>query len=430
MKPVSDVILGVVDSGLFLPIAQKLGEQCKHVYYWTPNDRCMVKLDDNIIGDGFENIERVQDIWSIKNQCDGFCFPDIGMGGLQKELIDQGFPVWGHRGGDVLESNRGLFLDTLKELRMDVPEYKVAKGLSELRSILKDEEDKYIKVSKFRGDFETLHWRSFREDETALDELAYKLGPAKELLTFYILDPIETDIEDGTDSYCINGQFPNKVMHGIEQKDKSYLCSIQDSSDIDERVRIVNELFAPVLKSFDYRGFFSTEVRISGDKGFFIDPTCRAGSPPSQVMTELFSNLGEIVWAGANGELVEPKPSSQFGVQALMTVDREECEWMVMDIPNEIRQWTKFGFGCEIDGRICEPPHCMGHTAGWLVAIGDTIQESIESLKDHASQLPDGVGCDIDSLAKLLKEAESAKDEGIEFSNQPIPEPAIILESI
>lgn len=428
MKQAPDVICCCVDNGLFIPVAQKLGEQFKHVYYWSPNDRCMTKIADSIVGDGFETIERVESLWDVYNEVDLWMFPDIGFGGLQKHLVAEGKSVWGHHGGDVLETNRGLFLKTLKRLSMDVPHYEVIKGLTNLRLHLKDLEDKYVKASKWRGDFETMHWRSFREDESTLDEHAYKLGPAKELVTFYVLDPIETDIEDGTDSYCIDGKFPKTVMHGIERKDKSYLCSIQPMLDIDERVRNVNDKFGPVLADYGYRGFFSTEVRISGDKGYFIDPTARCGSPPSQVMTELFSNLGEIVWAGANGGLVEPEPSAAFGVQALLTVDRDEHEWIVMDIPESIRQWVKCGFAAEIDGRICEPPHALGNMAGWLVATGDTIKEAIANLKEHAAELPDGVDCDVDSIAKLLQEAEAAKEEGIEFTNQEIPEPSIVID--
>lgn len=427
MKPTEEVVACVIDKGLFLPIAQKLGEQFKKVYYWSPWDDIAPKMEKGVIGDGFDTIERVTDIWSIKDKCDLFVCCDVGFAGLQRELVSQGFPVWGHHGADELETKRGLFLETLEKVGMLVPKYQKITGISKLREYLKDKEDKWIKMSRWRGDWETLHWRDWEHDEMTLDGYAWKFGPMKEVATFYVFDPIDTDIEDGIDAYSIDGHFPSTVMHGLECKDRSYLCSVQPMDDIDERVRIVPEKFGPVLAKYGYRGFFSCEVRIKEQDSFFIDPTCRAASPPSQVMTELFGNLGEIVWKGANGILVEPEPTAKFGVQALIKFERDPCEWVVLDIPEEIRQWTKFGFACQVDGKICIPPHALEAMIGWLVATGDTIEEAIDNLKEYREQLPDGLDCDVDSLAKLLQEAQEADKMGIEFTDEKIPEPSSVL---
>jgi hypothetical protein len=427
LKPTSEVVACVVDKGLFLPIAQKLGEQFKKVYYWTPWDDCMPKLERGVIGDGFSTIERVKDIWTIKDKCDLFVFCDVGFSGLQKELISQGFPVWGHHGADELETQRGLFLEQLKELGMLVPKYEKVVGLTALREHLRDEEDKWIKVSRWRGDWETLHWRDWEHDESTLDGYAYRFGPLKDSIIFYVFDSIETDIEDGIDAYCIDGQFPQTVIHGLEWKDRSYLCSIQPMRDVDERVTLVPEKFGPVFRDYGYRGFFSCEVRIKDNNSYFIDPTCRAGSPPSQVMIELIGNLGDVVWQGANGVLVEMEPTAQFGVQALIKTDRDPCDWEVIDVPNSIKQWTKFGFACEVNGKICIPPHPLGGMLGWLVATGDSIEEAIDNLKEYRQELPDGLECDVDSIANLLKEAETAKEEGIEFTDGKLPKPEIVL---
>lgn len=423
----SGVVACVVDHGLFLPVAQKLAEQYAHVYVWNPWDGVAPKLAQGIIGDGFENLERVSDIWRIKKKCDLFVFPDVGFAGLQRELLSQGYPVWGHHGADELETQRGLFLEQLKEVGMEVPQHDVIHGITALRAHLKDKEDKWIKISKWRGDWETLHWRDWEHDESTLDGYAYRFGPAKELITFYVFESIETDIEDGIDTYCIDGQFPQTVMHGMECKDRSYLCSVQPMADIDERVRIVPDKFGPVLKEYGYRGFFSCEVRIKDQDSYFIDPTCRAASPPSQVMTELFGNLGEIVWEGANGRLVEPEPTAEFGVQALIKSERDPDEWEVLDLPDELRRWVKCGFACEINGRVCIPPHELGGMIGWLTATGDSMEEAIDNLKAYAKELPDGLDCDVDSLAKLLQEAETAKEEGIEFTEDKLPDPEVVL---
>jgi len=429
MKPVSEVTFCVIDKGLFPHVASKLGEQAAKCYYWTPWDSAFPKIENGLIGDGQETMQRVLDFWSVKDKVDAFVFPDVGFGGLQKELIAQGYPVWGHRGGDELELNRGLFLRTLAELKMDVPGYEVVTGITNLRLFLADKEDKYVKVSRWRGNVETFHWNSQKQDEYALDALAFQLGQAKELIVFYVLDAIETDIEDGIDTYSIDGAYPATVMHGLEVKDKSYLCSMQKLSDIDERVRGVNETLAPVLAKYGHRGAFSTEVRIKDEEAYFIDPTLRFGSPPSQVMVELFSNFADIVWQGANGILVEPEPAAPFGAQVIIKTDRTPEEWEGWEIHEEIEQWVKPGFSAKIDGLTVLLPSPIPTFGGWLVAIGETIEETIATLKEYRTLLPDGVECDVATLAPALVEAAKAEDEGITFTESELPEPAIVLES-
>lgn len=428
MKTIDQTTACVVDSGLFVHVAQCLAEQCKQVFYVGPRDRVMPRLADAIVGDGFQNIIRISDPWSVKNEVDFYCFTDIGLAGEQKELVSQGYPVWGHHGADELETGRGKFLSTLKELGMEVPPHTIVKGMSALREHLFEEEDVYLKVSRFRGDFETVHWRNWAMDESTLDCIAYRLGPAKELITFYIFDSIETDVEDGVDTWCIDGQWPKQVLHAMERKDKSLIGGIQDFEDVAEPVRQVNEKFAPVLAEYGYRGAFSTEVRL-GNKAYFIDATTRFGSPPSQLQTLLIKNLPEIIWRGANGEVVEPEAPEPIGAQVLITSDREKDEWLTLDIPDELRPCIKSAFSCEIDGMLTIAPNPLENWAGWLVSTGDTIEEVIDRLKEYKEMLPCGFECDLSSLADLLKELNEAKDEGVRITNQSIPEPAEILDS-
>jgi hypothetical protein len=429
VKPTSEVVCCFVDNGIFLPVARRLAREFSKVFYWSPCDRAFPHLRERVIGDGFSDIQRIESIWEVKSQCDLFCFPDVGYGSLQKELIAQGYPVWGARDADLLEVSRGRFLDVLKTTGLPVPVYRVVKGLTNLGLMLREEEDKFVKVSKIRGDFETFHWRSWREDEFELDELAVKFGPLKEHITFYVFDPIDTEVEDGVDAYCIDGEWPKTVIHGMECKDKSYLGTFQKFSDLPEEVRIVNEAFSPVLKELGYRSRFSTEVRITPEgESYFIDPTCRFGSPPSQCEIEMVGNWGEIIWHGAHGDLVEMTQEAQFGIQAIIKIDRSS--WQVIDIPEEVEQWSKFAFCCCVDDRICIPPDPDGiPEVGWMTAIGNTIEEAIQNLRGHVDQLPDGVCCEFSSVADLLKEVDTAEGMGMRFTDQKIPKPSSVVET-
>lgn len=427
MKDLKHIACCVVDTGMFIHVARRLAREYGTVYYWSPADRAYPVCRERCIGDGYPDIERVESIWDVKGSCDLFVFPGIGFEGLQKELISQGYPVWGARDACKLESSRGLFLKALEQTDLLVPEYEAIKGLSELRDYLNDKHDLYIKVSNIRGDFDTFHWRDMSQDEPFLDHAACKLGPMKELVTFYVFTPIDSEIEDGIDAYCIDGKWPKTVIHGFECKDKSYLGTFQKYEHLPEVMRKVNEEFGPILKKFGYRARFTTEVRITeGGDGYFIDPTCRCGSPPSQCEMEMVKNWGEIIWEGANGNLVEMEPEARFAVQALIRVERDQ--WSIMAIPKELDQWVKISFSCMVDGNICVPPDPDGICElGWLVALGDTIEAAVETLHEYKSKLPDGCHCEVQSIAELIEEINKAEEMGMEFTPQEIPEPDIAL---
>lgn len=388
----------------------------------------MPKLADAIVGEGFENIITVPDLWSVKSDVDAFCFTDIGLAGEQRELISQGLPVWGHHGADELEYDKGYFLKALESLGMEVPDHEIIEGLSNLREHLWDREDVFVKVSRFRGDWETFHWRNRVLDKAALDCAAYRLGPAAEHITFYVFDKIDSDVEDGIDTWCINGKWPKRVMHAMERKDKSLLGAMQEMADVNEEVRGVNEAFGPLLATYGYCGAFSTEVRLTDEETYFIDPTCRFGSPPSQLQTALITNLPEVIYHGAHGELVEPESDDTVGAQALITSDRERDEWLSFEMPDELREHIKASFSCEIEGVFTIAPNPLENWAGWLVATGDSIEAVIETLKERKAMLPDGFDCDLTSLCDLLRELEAAKEHEVEITDEEIPEPATVLE--
>lgn len=429
-KPISELHFRVVDHGLFLPVAQRLAREAGKVTYWSPHEKEFPTVRD-LIGDGFPDFERVESPMKGMDEVDCFVFPDIGFLHMQEHFLSLGFPVWGARSGMNLEIQRGRFLETMStETDMLVPKYQKVLGLTALRDHLRDREDLWIKISRFRGDWETFHWRSWEEDENTLDGYAVKFGPFRDKIAFYVFDPIDTTIEDGCDTWCIDGQFPELIIHGMECKDKGYIGAFQKFKDLPAETRIANDQFGPVLGKRGYRGFFSTEVRIT-DEGdsYFIDPTCRAGSPPSQCMAEMIGNYAEVIWGGALGQVVEPEPAAKFGVQALLKTGRESDEWATMKLDQEVEQWVKSANVIMVDGKVCAPPDPANTGCeDWLVGIGDTIEEAIAHLRHNIELLPDGISCDFTSLADLLKEVQAAEEKGMEFTDQPVPEPAVILE--
>ena len=99
MKDTKDVVCLVRDHGMFQPVALKLAEQFKKVYYSTPTEKGFQEIGDFVLGDGVPGIERVDD-WlspSILDEIDLVVFPYILDSGLQEHLVACGKAVWGAR---------------------------------------------------------------------------------------------------------------------------------------------------------------------------------------------------------------------------------------------------------------------------------------------------------------------------------------------
>lgn len=424
MRELSDITVLVHDHTLFLPFAQRMAKGVKRVLYHCPSEKAFRTLNDSIIGDGYENLELCEDIWQVKDEVDLWCFPDIQRSGLQLELESQGRLVWGSRNADRLEIDRHHFLKVLKEVGLPVPAQKTFIGLSKLTEHLIDEEDKFIKISKYRGSLETYHWRSWDLDAGWLDSLAVKFGPAKDTIPFMVFDPIEAAIENGCDTYSVDGQWPSLMLNGSEFKDKSYLGAVTPRADLPENVQTVLEAFSPVLARERCRNQWSMEMR----SDYFIDPTPRGGLPSTGSQLNLWKNFPEIVYYGAQGFLIEPEPAAQFACECILTLKCPKGEWGKTRLPRALEPWVKFSGCCEIDSAICFPPtEFHGDEVGWLTSIGPTAAKAIAAMHDHVALLPDGLSAATDSLFDLLKSIQAGEKEGIEFSDQPVPEPETAL---
>ena len=429
MRDVSQSTIAVIDHGLGIPVAQRLAKGFKRVIYCCPNEEGLPTINKCIIGDGMDGIEKVEDFWRVKKEIDCFCFPDIGFSGLQLELESQGFPVWGSRDGDSLEIYRQKFHRVLARIGLEVAAFKPIKGLNALRKHLEDTEDKYIKISKYRGSLETFHWRSWDLDEGKLDVLAVKMGPAKELITFLVFDAIDTPLEIGGDTYGVDGRWPSLMLHGDECKDHSYLGVVTPKGEMPDKIQDVLDAFSSELAKYRYRNQWSMEIRILDGKGYFIDPCCRIGLPSTLSQLMVWENWPEIVWAGAHGEMIDPVPVAKYTAEAIVTTKSDREQWPVIRLPDELKDCTGFGSCCQIDGKITFPAddNNSGNEIGWIGATGNSIKEVIDKLHKNTDILPDGLDADTDALVDLLMEVAQAEKEGIAFGSEEIPEPETAL---
>jgi hypothetical protein len=424
MKSVENLTVLIYDHGLFVSIAQRMRHACKRVLYHHPWEKGFSTLNDHIIGDGFEGIELCEDIWKVKKEVDLWIFPDIQHSGTQLELESQGFAVWGGRNGDDIELNRIKFHRILKEVGLPVPKFVVVKGLANLRAHLDDKTDKYIKISKYRGTMETWHWRDKMLDSGRLDALAVKLGPSQDKLPFLVVDAIDCEVEVGGDMYGVDGMWPSLMFHGDEAKDRCYLGAVTEREKMPPELQDIMAAFSPVLKTERYRNQFSIETR----DGRFIDPTCRAGLPSNVSQLKTWSNMPDIFWAGAHGELVEPVPAYLFSVECILSLKGKKEEWGKIRVEGDVADACHFASCCEIDGAICFPPDGHeGDDVGWIQAGADTPEDAIEKIKELAGNLPDGLSAATEDLVGLLENIHKGEKAGIEFSEHKVPEPELAV---
>jgi len=311
----------VYDNGLFVSIAIALSKYFGKVYYCTPwSSSAFPKSNAMLIGKGIKGVEWVEDIFEVKNKADMFVFPDCYSGSLQEHFADDlKKRVFGSRRGDDLELYRDAAKKHFQKLGLPVGKYKVIYGLQALREHLKRNENQYVKIEVTRGDMETFHAKNYRLIEPKLDELDHNLGALTKIQKFIVEDAITEAVETGMDSYCIDGKYPDKVMAGIEIKDKGYIAIIKEYKKLPEVITEFTDKISDTLRQYKYRNFFSTENRVKKDKTSYMNDFCaRLGSPPSELFLHMIKNLGDIVWNGAEGNLVNPIYSKPFGAEVLI----------------------------------------------------------------------------------------------------------------
>lgn len=433
VKEHSQVSACVVDtSGLFLPLARRLAEPggFKRVLYHTPSwNKGSPELNEAIIGMGFDELEWCDDIWESKADIDLFVFPDLNHSGMQLELRSQGYAVWGAGGAMKLETNREFFLEQLKELGLDVPPHDKVVGITALGEYLKDKEDIFIKLSRWRKTWETKHFRNWQLDGHKLPLWAVKFGGVREYIPFLCFHKIETQLEIGGDTFVVDGQWAQTQLHGIEKKDEAYFAAVTPRDKMPEELTHIMDAFSPYLAQTQARTQWSMEVRVAESGVYFIDATLRGGLPSTGSQLVAVKNFPELLWHGAHGELLVPEYRYKFTAECAVRIKGDAGSWETLIIPRELKPYLKVCDCCQVDDQIWIPADDEPtEEIGWLVSAGDTPTECAKQMNELADQLPEGAEAAVESLADIIREIEAEEEQGIPFTDQPLPDPEIVLE--
>ncbi|HTQ09305.1 MAG TPA: hypothetical protein VMI31_04470, partial [Fimbriimonadaceae bacterium] len=397
----------VVDNGLFVELAITLIPSFGRVFYFNEWMSAFPKSNSTLVGQGVPGLTKVRSPFEIVDDVDLWVFPDVYYGPLQKHLVDLGKRVWGGRMGENLELDRAWSKRTCADAGIDIGPFKVITGLDALREFLRENDDVFVKVSFTRGDFETFHARNYRNIEPKLDELEWSLGAKKRVIEFVVEAAINDAVEVGYDGFCIDGKFASGAAFGLEVKDRGYLGEALKYEDLPECVKSVNKKLAPIMRAFNYRGFFSSEIRATPDgKAYLIDPCARFGSPPGELFEAFVANWSDILWEGAEGVVVEPKYVGRFGAELLLHSTWADKNWQEVEFPKGLREFVKLRNLTVIDGRYYVAPQQVGlPEIGAVVATSDTMEGAIRLVQERAEKVK---GYYVDTYPDSLNEAVEA----------------------
>jgi len=419
MKSVKNTTVCVVDYGYFFPIAERLARDCDKVYVTTMWQDSMPKWNKYAIGMGMDNVERVDSIWDVIDECDWFVFPDLYQAGLQEYLVSIGKVVFGARYGEDMEIYRDDLKELMEKVGLPVNDYNVIEGFSALKKYLKNKEDLYIKTNLIRGSGETFHYISHRLSESRLDRMQEILGAFKEEAVFVVEKPIPDAVEVGYDGFSIEGQFPEIAMCGIEVKDCGYVGGLVPYESLPECVTEVNEKLSKAFKKTNYRCFFSSEIRWDKKTGYLIDSTNRAPNPPGFLMCEIIDNFSQVLWEIANGEVPVIKPAAKFGAQVIIKSSMAAHSPQAVYFPSKVKDRVKIQCPMIKDGVLYYIPLTEDHEEvgiGSVIGLGDTMEEAIEDAKRIAEMVEgDSISINCDDLVKAKGQIEKAAEYGIEL---------------
>lgn len=417
MSDLSGKVCTIIDNGIFVDVALRIAPAFKQCFYYSPWQSAFPSSSKLLPGDGFDEIERVKWKWKAIAKSDMAIYPDVYFGDEQEFLSKMGVPVWGARRGEMLELDRVGAKTIIKEVGLPVGRYDVCNGIKALRAHLMENENVWVKLSSNRGDMETFHSDTYDLIKPRVDEIEHRLGAKADIAQFVVEESIdgEKTVEFGYDGFNIDGKWPVRSFFGVEKKDEGFKGRVIDYADFPEVLKHPNEALSEYFKHHKYRGFYSSELRVTDkDTAFLIDPCCRAASPPHEIYMEIFSNWPEIMWLGAHGELAEPEPVKQYGVCAMIHSTWATKNWLPIHIPDSIRQFVKLRYHCRIDGvdYFVPQPDSDLPEIGAVIGLGNSMEDAENHLRENAAQLK---AYDIDIKLACLEDAEEDIEKAKEF---------------
>jgi hypothetical protein len=408
----------IVDLGLFTELAVTLSKYFGKVNYYSPWHSPFPSSFHTEVGEGISGITRIPSISAVRFDTDLWVFTDIYMSEEQLDLVDNGQRVWGCRESDELERYRTEAKPYFKKIGIAQGPYEIRRGTTELRKYLQKVDGKkhWVKIDDTRGDTETFAVERYDLQKNRIDELDFKLGFKAELLMFTVEEHLEDTIDLALDTHSVDGDYPDTVLLGTEEKGEAYICRRIKYSQAPAGLRDIYEKLRPALKGYGHRGSISLESRMKNQDVYLGDPCQRAGSPPFELQLLNTKNLPDIFWFGAEGELIDPEIPKEYGVELIIHSDWADKNPLKIDYDKSIAENIKFRFNTEYEGETWIMPQGAGPRVAAIVEEGDNLEDCIDSAKEMAKKIR---GSQIENFSRsfddLLGKIKQMKEWGVPF---------------
>jgi hypothetical protein len=426
LRDYSSKWIHILDHNCFMQMGLALSKYFGKVTYSTFWEADFPISNDRLFGIGLENywgkgigIQRVDDFWAIRHKPDYYWAPDLYYAGICETLRDDLHkPVFASFYGEELELFREEAKEFYKSLNLPTIPFVVKYGFPDLRKYLQKLNGKkvFLKTDvRNRGDFETTGIEDYDLSKNFLDELEFKLGAQSNTYKFLVEDALEGDkknpvVELGTDTFSIDGKYPENALLGIEIKGDCYCGHWGKWSKFPREATEFNVAISDTLKQYKYRNLISTEIRTRKENGKNVayqnDLCCRGGHPPNELELLMITNLPDIVTFGAEGELVEPERDKDFGVQLNLHSSWAARGTQVVKFPDKLRTNVMLRRLCCIEDQLYVIPRGQGNTGiGCIVTQGDSFDDCIKQIKPIADQVK------AECLEKPITSFDSAQEE-------------------
>lgn len=379
-----------IDNNLGLDHALRLGKEC-YVFYFNEWRNNYIKADEWVVGMGFEKISpgmmKILDPLQISD-IDLVFMADSAFGIMGDYYREHGIDVFGPSiGSDRLELWREWAAAKMNEYGIKTPKYERVVGYENLVESVKGR-DVFVKVSAFRGSFETAHVTDVSMLHAAMENSG--LGPLRDSLVFLVSEKID-GVEVGVDLWWNGREFLRPYHLGNEVKGYATCFGKWVSeSRWDEVLGRFENLLRNEAPTF--RGEISLEA-IYNESGFFVlDITPRLARPAGSLMYySLSGRYIDVVKAVARGELVEYSLKGIWTAQVGLSscVERNWC--YVCDVEDVVDDMFFTAKASVIDGKVWITPRTDGNDVVFFVGrVGNDFKDVVKGVYSRASEIAMG----------------------------------------
>jgi len=278
-------------------------------------------------------------------------------------------------------------------------------GVPKLEEYLKHNDNKYVKLDKFRGDTESFFSKNFDAVELHIDELEITIGPFREQFEFMVESGID-GAEPGFDLFFNGKDWIKPYLWGVELGKTNYIGKWVE--ELPKPLQLIADKYKPLLQSIDYRGALSIEVRVTKDGTPYLIDTCsRFPAPLATAYPLAIKNYGEVIWKVANGEDVRIENNGRYFAASPISSPHGQTHFLKLDFPEKDSKYIKTYTSAKVDGKYFG---IKGEQIAFvLVDAGDDYFKLIEHIKELSKEI-DTYMLDTSVVSGLDEITEKVKD--------------------